>query len=122
MMAVARTKLLTSFVLMLFLIIICDNKPCHLLNEDSVYLLDNVTEVYVGREVFMTELLVNTPRKSSARTSFAGQLDVICLRVINVTRKLVTVNVLLICNDISLNPGPANVFSSCIKAIKRLYM
>ena len=108
---------MTSFVLMLFLII-CDNKPRHLLNEVSVYLLDNVTEAYVGREVSMPELLVNTSKKSSTQTPFAGQLDVICLRVINLTRKLVIVNVLLMCNDISLNPGPANVCSSCIKAVK----
>lgn len=76
---------------------------------------------YPGRAASSSKLasMATAVRRKTTMASCSDQ----CIRLINLTHRLLLINaLLLLCNDISLNPGPSQrgtVCTSCVKSIRR---
>lgn len=112
-----------KFVFFIFLLVLCGNRkhpfnPVQLNKEflDSVKLsigmeISTAVKAYTKRDV-----VTAIKPKSSVSTTIR------CLRAIALTRQFFVVNLILLCNDISTNPGPVangQICSSYLKSIKR---
>ena len=59
---------------------------------------------------------IDTKKRSISSTTNA----LTCLQLVKLTRDVVIINILLNCNDISLNPGPNTINLNCTKCLKTI--
>ena len=71
----------------------------------------------IASEVFETKIKSVPSKKWPEITNTS--IMVKCIRAINITQKIFIVNVLLLCYNITSNPGPAITCPTCLKVIKR---
>ena len=113
----ARTKLSSTFTLLVFLLVVCD-KQSHYMNDiDLSQLWTGATEIYVGREIPRIVIWSAISRRVDSKSYAASSpVSTTCLWFISLIQKLVVLNVLLLCGDISLNPHPASL--NCLLCCK----
>ena len=110
-------KLCQKLTFLLFLLVIFDNHRCYLSDIDLSHLWNGAVEIHMGVDMSKTGNIVSTSRKhGSASIDISSRSK--WHRAISLTRKVILVNMLLLCNDISLNPGPSRL--SCILCAKNI--
>ena len=109
----------TKFTFIVFLLILFDNR------HYKEPMKRCIPELAVGMKISAPDIpLLKTNRltittKQNQPISRTSML--FCLRVIKLTQKILLINVMLICGDVSINPGPVvncNACSFCRKMIK----
>ena len=106
---------------LIFLLVVFDILNRYLKHIHHSRLWNGAAEVHVGREISKTEVSPVASRSASGlRSAKRSSPGLVCIRTINLIEKLVFVNILLLCNDVSLNPGPASLACpKCLKTIKK---
>ena len=112
-----------KIVFFIFLLVLCCNRK-HPFNpvQFNKEFVDSVKHG-VGMEISTavkayTKRDVGTAIKSKSSVS----TSIRCVRAIALTRQFLVVSLILLCNDISANPGPVangQICSSCLKSIKQ---
>ena len=106
---------------LIFLLVVFDIQNRYLKHIHHSRLWNGAAEVHVGREISKTEVSPVASRSASGlRSAKRSSPGLVCIRTINLVEKLIFVNILLLCNDVSLNPGPASLACpKCLKTIKK---
>ena len=83
-------------------------------------LLNGVWGIQTGQELCKPVISVQKTSKTK-HTSMMSSTNVEKFRrIVSLTRKLILVNALLLCNDVALNPGPPKVCcAGCFKLVKK---
>lgn len=83
-------------------------------------LLNGVCGIQTSQELCKPVIIVHKTSKTK-HTSMMSSTNVEKFRrIVGLTRKLILVNALFLCNDVTLNPGPPKVCcAGCFKLVKK---
>ena len=102
----------------LLITMIFDSKTCYLNDAYSNYIWNRAVEVYVGSDVMKIGGYVGSSRvkfaKASGRMNQHDQISTVqCTRMVKLGKRILLVDLLLLCNDIASNPGPVMLKFVC---------
>ena len=113
-------KISKVFTFLLFLLVVCDRERSYLNGINLSQQWNGAAVIHVGGELSKVDICYSSSRRQRYQASRLLPLSLKWLRVVNLTQKVILVNVLLLCNDISLNPGPPRLSCpKCVQTIKK---
>ena len=114
-------KLWSSFTFLVFLLVVCDRESRYLKDMDPIHMWNGADVIHVGHEMCKIEIICpSLMKRQSYQASRALSISLKWSRVVNLGRKVILVNILLLCNDISLNLGPSCLrCAKCVKIIRK---
>ena len=82
--------------------------------------LNGVSGIQTGQELCKPVISVYKTSKTKRSSMMSSTNAETFRRSVGLTRKLILVNVLLLCNDVALNPGPPKICcAGCFKLVKK---
>ena len=118
--AAAFSRLSVNLVHFFLILLLTAELTSQRKDVQSKDLLNGVSGIQTGQELCKSVISVYKISKTKRSSMMSSTNAEKFRRIVGLTRKLILVNALLLCNDVALNPGPPKICcAGCFKLVKK---